>query len=72
MPNVEYAAPWFDEVEFRPSMPHAIWEGLRPHGQQIASRIKTEPGVWPAGAGVMHPLANKRLEAGGAPAPARR
>ena len=66
MPNVEYAAPWFAASEFRPSMPHEIWATLSPHGQQIARQIKTAPGVWPAGAGVMHPHANKRAEATGA------
>ena len=44
-------------------MPHEIWATLPPHAQRIAPRIKTEPGVWPAGAGVMHPLRSKRLEA---------
>lgn len=61
MPNVEYAAPWFDEG-FEPSMPHEIWESLSPNAQRLSRRIKTEPGVWPAGAGIMHPLASKRRE----------
>ena len=67
MPNVEYTAPWLAESEFAPSMPHEIWAGLSPHAQRITARIKTAPGVWPAGAGVMHPLASKRTEAKGAP-----
>jgi hypothetical protein len=44
-------------------MPHEVWASLSAHAQAIARRIKTEPGVWPAGAGVMHPLASKRKEA---------
>jgi hypothetical protein len=67
MPNVEYTAPWLEPSAFQPSMPHEIWAQLSPHAQRISARIKTEPGVWPAGAGVMHPLASKRGEAKGAP-----
>jgi hypothetical protein len=61
MPNVEYAAPWEDL--FKKTMPHEIWESLSPHAQAICRRIVAAPGVWPAGAGVMHPLAGKRKEA---------
>jgi hypothetical protein len=67
MPNVEYAAPWLAASLFKPSMPHEVWQGLSGHGRKIAGRIKTAPGEWPAGAGVMHPLAAKRSEAKGAP-----
>jgi hypothetical protein len=67
MPNVEYTAPWLEASAFQPSMPHELWAQLSPHAQRISARIKTEPGVWPAGAGVMHPLASKRGEAKGAP-----
>jgi hypothetical protein len=67
MPNVEYTAPWLDASQFQPSMPHEIWARLSPHAQRICARITTEPGVWPAGAGVMHPLASKRREAKGSP-----
>ena len=67
MPNVEYTAPWLDASQFQPSMPHDIWARLSPHAQRICARIKTAPGVWPAGAGVMHPLASKRSEAKGSP-----
>ena len=56
MPNVEYVAPWVEASAFQPSMPHEIWATLSPHAQRICGRIKTEPGEWPAGAGVMHPL----------------
>ncbi|HEY1426051.1 MAG TPA: phytanoyl-CoA dioxygenase family protein [Caulobacteraceae bacterium] len=65
MPNVEYAAPWTEASVFRASMPHALWETLGPHAQRICTRIKTAPGEWPAGAGVMHPLASRRAEANG-------
>jgi hypothetical protein len=44
-------------------MPHETWEDLSPHVQAICRRTKAPPGVWPAGAGVMHPLAGKRAEA---------
>jgi hypothetical protein len=63
MPNVEYHAPWVDPSLYWKSMPHEIWETLSPHAQRACRYIKTEPGVWPAGAGVMHPLAAKRKQA---------
>jgi len=63
MPNVEYHAPWVDPARYWKSMPHEIWETLSPHAQHISRYVKEAPGVWPAGAGVMHPLANKRKEA---------
>lgn len=63
MPNVEYHAPWVPADRFWKSMPHEIWETLSEQGKEIARIVKTEPGVWPAGAGVMHPAANKRREA---------
>ena len=37
-----------------------IWETLTPDAQKLCEWIKAEPGVWPAGAGIMHPLASKR------------
>ena len=63
MPNVEYHAPWVDPARYWKSMPHAIWETLSPHAQRACRHIKCEPGVWPAGAGVMHPLAARRKAA---------
>jgi hypothetical protein len=63
MPNVEYHAPWVDPARYWKSMPHEIWETLSPHAQHIARFVKEAPGVWPAGAGVMHPLAARRKEA---------
>lgn len=62
MPNVEYGAPWLDETWYKPTMPHEIWEALSPHAQRICRQIKSEPGVWPAGAGLMHPLAARRAD----------
>ncbi len=63
LPNVEYAAPWRTRDGFKVVMPHEIWETLTPHAQQLCDWIKAEPGVWPPGAGIMHPLAGKRDEA---------
>lgn len=63
MPNVEYGAPWLEDRWFIPSMPHEIWKALSPHAQHVSRRIKMAPGVWPAGAGVMHPLSSSREEA---------
>jgi hypothetical protein len=63
MPNVEYAGPWMDEARFAKTMPHDIWQGLSRHAQHLCRAVRAEPGVWPAGAGVMHPVADKRKEA---------
>ena len=63
MPNIEYAAPWVSERALAVTMPHEVWEALSPHAQRLCRFIVAEPGVWPAGAGVMHPLATKRKEA---------
>jgi hypothetical protein len=61
MPNVEYGAPWWsDETRYARTLPHEIWETLSPHAQKIARRVKAEPGVWPAGAGAMHPAMARR------------
>jgi hypothetical protein len=63
MPNVEYGAPWLMGRGFARTMPHAVWETLSPHAQHIARYVKAEPGVWPAGAGSMHPIAAARKRA---------
>ena len=64
LPNVEYGAPWLPPPkEPKATMPHDIWQTLTRHGQHICRRVKAEPGVWPAGAGVMHPLRAGRREA---------
>ncbi|HEY5107688.1 MAG TPA: phytanoyl-CoA dioxygenase family protein [Caulobacteraceae bacterium] len=62
MPNVEYSPAWVGDHAFKPSMPHEVWASLSHHAQRISRRIKTEPGVWPAGAGAVHPLAARRAE----------
>ena len=72
MPNVEYGAPWLDKRWFIPSMPHDIWASLSPHAQRVSRGIKVPPGVWPAGAGVMHPLSSNRDEAKASAQSARR
>ena len=36
---------------------------LTPHAQKLCEWIKADPGVWPPGAGIMHPLSSKRAEA---------
>jgi hypothetical protein len=59
LPNVEYGAPWFTG-RFGKTMPHEMWDTLSPYAQHLARDVVSEPGVWPAGAGVMHPLANER------------
>lgn len=63
LPNIEYAAPWVERREPLKSMPYEIWEKLSPHARALSKDIVEEPGVWPAGAGIMHPLADKRREA---------
>jgi len=66
MPNIEYVASWTPELAnfaFAQSMPHDLWIQLSPHAQRLCRYIKCEPGVWPTGAGVMHPSANGRRRA---------
>ena len=63
IPNVEYGAPWLDMARFAGTMPHDLWKTLPPRSRKMCEAIKTAPGVWPAGAGVMHPLASRRKEA---------
>lgn len=62
LPNVEYGAPWLGSKHAK-TMPHHIWETLTPHGKHLCRHIKAEPGVWPPGAGVMHPLGSERRAA---------
>ena len=62
LPNVEYGAPWLGSQR-KQTMPHPIWETLTPHGKHLCRHIKSDPGVWPAGAGVMHPLGSERRAA---------
>lgn len=63
LPNIEYVAPWTPGEMFKPTMPHALWTSLSERARRMARFIKAEPGVWPPGAGVMHPLAAERKRA---------
>ncbi|HIG40559.1 MAG: phytanoyl-CoA dioxygenase family protein [bacterium] len=63
LPNIEYSAPWTPREQSMITMPHEIWETLSPHAQKLCRYIKSDPGEWPKGAGIMHPFANKRKEA---------
>lgn len=57
MPSIEYSAGWGSGKHFLKTMPHELWETLTPHAQKVCQHIKQAPGVWPFGAGFMHPLA---------------
>jgi hypothetical protein len=72
MPNVEYMAPWYQDPGFQPAMPYEIWAALSPHAQQISLPGRFPPGVWPPGAGVMHPLVGERRAAKESSGPVRR
>lgn len=63
LPDVEYGAPWFPTKGRSKTMPYEIWESLSEHGKAISLPVRAEPGVWPAGAGVMHPLLKGRRAA---------
>ena len=63
MPNIEYVASWHTSMPYTQCMPHDLWMALSPHAQQLCRHIKCEPGVWPSGAGVMHPLTSGRERA---------
>ena len=63
MPNIEYAAAWIPRETLARTMPHEVWEALSPHAQRLCRFIEAKPGVWPAGACVMHPLASGRTQA---------
>ena len=65
MPNVEYGSSWLDDRFFSHCMPHSVWETLSDHAKSLCSKITTEPGIWPSGAGTMHPLARERAIANG-------
>ena len=57
MPSIEYSAGWGSGKHFLKTMPYDLWETLSPHARDICRDIRQEPGVWPFGAGFMHPLA---------------
>lgn len=63
LPNVEYLAPWSGGPGMAKTMPYEIWETLGPHARHLCRHVRAEPGIWPAGAGVMHPLASGRARA---------
>lgn len=64
MPNIEWVAPWAARPgTMAQTMPHEVWEKLTPHGKHICRFVHAPPGVWPAGAGVMHPLGSGRFAA---------
>ncbi len=62
LPNVEYGAPWTQGQRSK-TMPFEIWESLTPHAKDICECVRAEPGQWPNGAGVMHPLVAGRRAA---------
>lgn len=63
LPDVEYSAPWTSKRGVPRAMPHEVWRTLSAHGQAITQWTKSDPGVWPAGAGFMHPVASIRRNA---------
>lgn len=63
MPNIEWAAAWTAGPGIPKTMPHHIWEQLSDRGKHNNRFVHAEPGLWPHGAGVMHPLASGRLAA---------
>ena len=63
LPNIEYLAPWSGGEDVEKTMPDEIWQQLTPRARQICRHIKQATGVWPYGAGRMHPLASKRKAA---------
>lgn len=63
LPNIEYVAPWFPTQGLKQTMPDAVWQALSPRAQRLTRFVKADPGVWPAGAGILHPLANERRKA---------
>lgn len=63
LPSVEYSANPRPGKHFQRSMPHEIWRNLSPHAQKICRNIKADEGVWPFGAGELHPLSSMRMKA---------
>ena len=63
MPNIEYSPSWRRQSDYQKTMPYEIWESLSPHARKLCRFIRQDKGVWPAGAGAMHPLANQRKQA---------
>ena len=63
LPSIEYSAGRRSSAGSQKTMPYEVWETLSPHAQRICRFIRQEPGVWPYGAGVMHPLTSGRRAA---------
>ena len=63
MPNVEYGAPWLGDSWAAKTMPVEVFDTLSEHARQLARHVVADLGVWPAGAGVMHPLRSDRQRA---------
>ncbi|MCY4655693.1 MAG: phytanoyl-CoA dioxygenase family protein [Gammaproteobacteria bacterium] len=63
LPDVEYGAPWWSSSHIAKTMPFEMWNNLSEHGKHICRFVKADPGTWPPGAGVMHPLAEGRRKA---------
>lgn len=63
LPSVEYSANPRPGKHFQRTMPHDIWRSLSPHAQKICRNIKADEGVWPYGAGELHPLSSMRMKA---------
>lgn len=64
MPNVEYVPPWQEPIVER-SMPYERWLDLSEAGRHVARAAVCAEGVWPRGAGFMHPLLAERRKAAG-------
>ncbi|MYD43830.1 MAG: phytanoyl-CoA dioxygenase family protein [Gammaproteobacteria bacterium] len=63
LPSVEYSANPRPGKHFQRTMPHEIWLSLSKHAQAITRNIKADEGVWPFGAGELHPLSSMRKQA---------
>lgn len=63
LPSVEYSANGKAGSHFQQTMPHDIWMNLSPHAQKICRNIKADEGMWPFGAGELHPLSSMRKKA---------
>ncbi len=63
LPSVEYSASSRHTAGFQKSMPFEVWKELSEHAQRITKPIVQEPGVWPPGAGILHPLVSGREHA---------
>ena len=63
MPSIEYCAAWNAGPHIPKTMPDEVWERLSPVGKHKNRYTRCEPGVWPAGAGLTHPLSAGRMAA---------